>query len=246
MNVKALRGVPETDQPRRAVPDAVADQIQAKILDGSFRPGDRLPPERELAEQLRVNRSSVREALKKLEQLRLITIQQGSGIRVRSPDEASFDLVWAMLFPAGRPNLPRIRDFLELREALLPGVLRLAIERAGADEIREALKLIERAAQPDLAHEDFANTLRELHDSIARMSGNQILMMLSNSLRHFMAQRGFHSALLLLAEKRRPVLSLMRRLGVALEARDADAAERAHGELLRLSGREILAALQDT
>ena len=237
--------MPETDQPRRAVPDAVADRIQAKILDGSFRPGDRLPPERELAEQLRVNRGSLREALKKLEQLRLITIQQGSGIRVRSPDEASFDLVWSMLFQDGRPNLPRIRDFLELREALLPGVLRLAIERAGADEIKVALKLIERAAQPDLSREDFANTLRELHDSIARMSGNQILMMLSNSLRHFMAQRGFRSALLLLAEKRPPVLSLMRRLGVALEARDADAAERAHGELLRLSGREILAALQD-
>jgi GntR family transcriptional repressor for pyruvate dehydrogenase complex len=48
---------------RRLLPEEVAAQIQAKILDGSFAPGDRLPPERTLASQLHVNRSSVREAL---------------------------------------------------------------------------------------------------------------------------------------------------------------------------------------
>jgi DNA-binding FadR family transcriptional regulator len=61
---------------RRLLPSEVAAQIQAKIIDGSSAPGDCLPPERELASRLHVNRSSVREALKKLEELRLVDIQQ--------------------------------------------------------------------------------------------------------------------------------------------------------------------------
>ena len=56
-------------EPKRGRPDEVADRLQAEILRGKFRPGDRLPTERELAEQLCVNRSSVREGLKKLQQL---------------------------------------------------------------------------------------------------------------------------------------------------------------------------------
>jgi DNA-binding FadR family transcriptional regulator len=234
----------EAAEPRRSLPETVADRIQAKILDGTFRAGDRLPPERDLAEQLQVNRSSLREALKKLQQLRLITIQQGSGITVRRPDEASFDLVWSLLFPQGRPDLPRIRDFLELREALMPGILRLAVQRASPGEIQDAISAIDRAAGPELSDKEFADTLRELGDALARMSGNKVLMLLSNSLRHFMAQRGFQDALLGLARKRLPVISLMRRLGVALQARDVASAERTYSELLRLSTSEILSGLE--
>ena len=225
---------------RRVLSDAGADRIQAKILDGTFRPGERLPPERELAERLQVNRSSLREALKKLEQLRLIAIQQGSGIRVRSPEDASFDFVWAMLFPGGRPNLPRIRDLLELREALLPGTLRLAIERASAGEIAEAVRLLQRATDPELPDQEFASMLRRLEEGLARMSGNQILLLLSNSLGRFMSQAGFRPAALVLARNRQPLFSTMRRLAVALEARDAGSAERALTELWRRVARGIL------
>jgi DNA-binding FadR family transcriptional regulator len=238
-------GPSELAEQRRPLPDTLADRIQAKILSGTFRPGDRLPPERELAEQLQVNRSSLREGLKKLEQLRLIKIQQGSGITVRSPEDASFDLVWSMLFPEGRPNLPRIRDLLELREALMPGILRLAVERADPGEIENTIRSIERSADPELSDEEFAKILRELNDRLARMSGNQILMLLSNSMRHFMAQRGFHNALLVLARNRAPFVSLMRRLGVALGARDVESAGRAHSELQRLSTREVIRGLEE-
>ena len=105
---------------RRLLPSEVAAQIRAKILDGSFAPGDRLPPERELASQLHVNRSSIREALKKLEELRLVDIQQGSGTRVRATEQASFELVFTMVFPAGPENVHWIRELLELREVLRP------------------------------------------------------------------------------------------------------------------------------
>lgn len=69
---------PRDEAARRPLADEVAERIQAMILDGTLQPGDRLPAERELAEQLGVNRSSLREALKKLEQLRLIRDPGGS------------------------------------------------------------------------------------------------------------------------------------------------------------------------
>ncbi|MFQ5515620.1 MAG: FadR/GntR family transcriptional regulator [Myxococcota bacterium] len=234
------------DAVRKAVPDLIAERIQARILDGSFRPGDRLPPERELAGQLCVNRSSLREALKKLEQLRLITIQQGSGIRVRSPEEASFDVVWSMLFVGGQPNLTRIREFLELREALLPRILRLGLERAGQEEIDHALVVIERASDPALSDERFAAVLLELSDGLCRMAGNQILVMLANSLRHFMAQRGFRPALRVLVHHRSTIVSLLHRLAPALRSRDMDGAESTYSAFLRLSAREILGELERT
>ncbi len=226
---------------RSVLPDAVADQIQSKILDGTLRAGDRLPPERELALQLGVNRSSVREALKKLEQLRLVAIQQGSGIRVQSPDEASFDLVGAMLFPGGRPNLTRIGDLLELREILFGGSMRLALERASGGEIEEVVGQLHRAADPDLPDEDFVQALSGLQDALARISGNRILVLLSNSLGRFTSQAGFRSASTLVARDRGAVVSLARRLAVALEARDV---ERAQGFLVEILRRVTRATLK--
>ena len=226
---------------RSVLPDAVADQIQSKILDGTLRAGDRLPPERELALQLGVNRSSVREALKKLEQLRLVAIQQGSGIRVQSLDEASFDLVGATLFPSGRPNLTRIGDLLELREILFGGSMRLALERANGGEIEEMVGKLHRAADPELPDEDFVQALRGLQDALARISGNRILVLLSNSLGRFTSQAGFRSASTLVARDRREVVSLARRLAVAMEARDV---ERAQGVLMELLRRVTRATLK--
>ncbi len=226
---------------RSVLPDAVADQIQSKILDGTLRAGDRLPPERELALQLGVNRSSVREALKKLEQLRLVAIQQGSGIRVQSPDEASFDLVGATLFPSGRPNLTRIGDLLELREILFGGSMRLALERASGGEIEEVVGQLHRAADPDLPDEDFVQALSGLQDALARISGNRILVLLSNSLGRFTSQAGFRSASTLVARDRRAVVSLARRLAVAMEARDV---ERAQGFLMEILRRVTRATLK--
>jgi GntR family transcriptional repressor for pyruvate dehydrogenase complex len=179
---------------RRALPDEVAARIQAQILDGSFAPGDRLPPERELATQLRVNRSSVREALKKLEQLRLVDIQRGSGTRVKEAEQASFDVVFPMLLAGGQPNVKRIRDLLELREALLASVLRLALERAGDAELELGVSSARRAAGAELSDDEFLEALRELPVMFARMTHNQVLLILANSVARFLAagslQRG--------------------------------------------------------
>ena len=92
---------------RRPLVNDVAERIQRKILAGPLHAGDRLPGERALAVELGVNRGSVREALKKLEQLRLIEIQQGSGIRVRKLENTPPHLPIRGEFSAGDRDQPR-------------------------------------------------------------------------------------------------------------------------------------------
>ena len=63
------RVVPFRVPVRRRIHESVAEQLRDAILDGRFKPGDKLPPERELAEEFQVNRTSVREAIKVLDGL---------------------------------------------------------------------------------------------------------------------------------------------------------------------------------
>jgi DNA-binding FadR family transcriptional regulator len=74
-------------EPRRLYRQ-IADQIRALIADGEFTPGERLPPERDLAKQLGVSRPSLREALIALEMETLLDVRVGSGIYVTQPGEA--------------------------------------------------------------------------------------------------------------------------------------------------------------
>jgi len=229
--------IPADDAVRRALPDEVADRIRAKILKGTLEPGDRLPSERELAEELGVNRGSVREALKKLEQLRLVSIQQGSGIRVCKLEEASFDLVREIIREEGELNTSWLGDLLELREALLPGVLRLALERASAAECVETAKRLRRVAAPELSAEEFGWELREIQNELARMSRNQVVRMLSHSLGRFMSDARALSATL---RDRDRFLAPLQLLAVAVEARDIETADRALRDLLRRHSRAAL------
>ncbi len=219
--------------PRRPVPDEVASRIQAKILDGSFAAGERLPAERELASQLRVNRSSVREGLKKLEQLRLVDIQRGSGAHVQDSQHASFEIVREMLSDAGRPNLARIRDLLELREVIFPGLLRLALERASDAELESCVELMRRAAAQELSDGEFLDALGALPVVLARMTHNRVLVILSNSVMRFLAERGPRRELSDQSADRRKLRTLLQRLAVAVAARDAETAARSGRELLR-------------
>src|ERR1700676_383038 len=67
---------------RASVPDLVFAVLRDAILSGQYRPGERLPTQRTLAAELDVNMASVREALKRLEQLRLVDVRHGDATRV--------------------------------------------------------------------------------------------------------------------------------------------------------------------
>ena len=69
---------------KQRVAEEIVEQLRELILTGKYPPGAKLPPERELAKRLGVNRASLREALKKLEHLGLVRIRQGDGTRVQN------------------------------------------------------------------------------------------------------------------------------------------------------------------
>lgn len=74
---------------RQRVDERIATTIADAILDGVFPPGSTLPPERDLAERLGVNRTSLRQGLARLQQMGLIEVRHGSGSVVRDPEGLS-------------------------------------------------------------------------------------------------------------------------------------------------------------
>lgn len=215
--------------------DEVVARIRRKILDGSFAPGERLPAERELASRLRVNRSSIREALKKLEQLRLVEIQRGSGARVRDAEHASFEIVSSLISDGDEPDGTGLRELLELHEVVLAGTLQLALRRASDAELEACAADLRRAASPERSDAELLESLRELQVVFARLTHNRVLRILANSLARFLAEPGPLRAPGELLAERKKLRPLLQRLGVAISARDSETADRAGRELLRRS-----------
>ena len=109
------------------IADAVAAGLEKRILEGSLKPGDRLPSERDLALELGVSRSSLREAMQKLLSKGLLTTRHGGGTHVTDKLEAHFVDPWQDML-SGHPLLHR--DLLEFRQMLEGQAASLAADRA--------------------------------------------------------------------------------------------------------------------
>jgi GntR family transcriptional repressor for pyruvate dehydrogenase complex len=118
---------PPTRPPVARLADAVASALENRILEGSLKPGDRLPSERELAVELGVSRPSLREAIQKLAAKGLLTTRHGGGTVVTDRLEAHFAEPWQQMLE-GHPMLQR--DLLEFRQMLESQAAALAAERA--------------------------------------------------------------------------------------------------------------------
>ena len=95
---------------------AIQDQIKQFITDRKLGPGDLLPPEGQLADDLGVSRGSVREAIKSLESLGIVEVRQGDGVRVRPFNfDSIFDfLSYGLVFqPEKATEILQIREWLE-------------------------------------------------------------------------------------------------------------------------------------
>jgi DNA-binding FadR family transcriptional regulator len=215
------------------VAEEVAEQLRSLILGGQYPPGSKLPPERELSRRLQVNRASLREALKKLEHLGLVRIRQGDGTRVQNfMETGGIELVQHLLpLAGGKPEL--IRDLLEFRRILGREIARLAAARSRADTVGLARLrgLADRADQtlaaPELFDIDFA-----FYVAIAQMSGNQVMLLLVNTVRD--GVRGFLPLLANLAAPHDAVRGHHRELIAAIERGDPIAAGRIADDYLRL------------
>lgn len=155
----------------------VVDQIQAAILDGRIKPGDKLPAERELGEIFETSRGTLREALRVLEQKGLIEIRLGvgGGAIAKDPGGEQITESLAMLIRSRKISLRHLAEFREGVESIVAG---LAAKRATADDIEHLRDLLSRAETCWKAGvERFAEFMRvdeKIHMALAGISGNPI------------------------------------------------------------------------
>lgn len=125
------------------VSDQVHDRLRADIVSGRLAPGDAVPSERVLSEQLGVNRHAVREALKRLEQSGLVAISQGGATRVQDwRRSGSLDLLFDLAAPAGgEPDGEIVRAVLEMRASIGVDAARRAAQRAKPEQ-RERIEAL--------------------------------------------------------------------------------------------------------
>lgn len=203
----------------------VSDQVFRTLVDGilseRYAPGERLPTQRALAADLGVNVASVREAVKRLEQLRLVDVRHGDAMRVR--DWRAFggvDVLAHVLFAAGGLDGPTLAALMEARRALLVAVARLAAEHRSDERAARLTELAERIACCGDGRErqalDYA-FMAELIDA----AGNIVFTLVMNSIRELYFER---------AELFEPMVAdrssdaLYARAATAVSARDAGAA----------------------
>lgn len=120
---------------------AVQDEVKAYIIENSLMPGDALPPETELAEQLGVSRNSVREAVKSLETLGIVEARTGAGLFVRnfSFDPLLENLAYGLMF-----DLKDLADILEVRFHIEHGMIDKAVATVTEEQLQQLYVILER------------------------------------------------------------------------------------------------------
>ena len=159
--------------------DAIA-QIKSMIIRGELKPGDRLPPEKELADRLGLSRSSLREAVKALDVLHLVDVRRGDGTYVTSL-EPKF-LLDAISFISEIQEDSSVFDIFEVRRILESQATGLAARRATPEDVaalrRESAEV---AVHSDDAEQLLAHDMR-FHQMISEIAGNQYLASLTSGL----------------------------------------------------------------
>lgn len=160
---------------RGRVSEEITAYLKRLIATGQLKVGDRLPAERDLADQLEVSRNSVREALHTLELTGLIESLQGGGTFVR---EAGIDSIREPLSSVLITQDGVIREILEARRMMEPPMARRAAEHATKDHLARmglALDLQERAVT---GGESGSEQDTEFHHALAEATGNTVIVKL--------------------------------------------------------------------
>jgi DNA-binding FadR family transcriptional regulator len=161
--------------PKHRHSDRIAAGLRGDILRGRYQPGERLPAERELASRMAVNRGSVREALKQLEQLGLVEIRRGDGALVRPLHEASIEVIHDLLRADDGLERRVLEEILDVHEMLLAGAAALAVERLPDAALTRARALVAELAAPEHSALDFHLRVEALVEIAAEASGHLVL-----------------------------------------------------------------------
>jgi DNA-binding FadR family transcriptional regulator len=210
--------------------EQVLAAIEEQILHEHLHVGSRLPSERDLAHALGVSRTSVREALRVLEWMGVLSARVGSGTESGSIITAQSNGALTRLF---RIHLAlsnfSLDDLVNTRSMMEAVAAEAAAAHAGPQDIQRLSAILERMSDPDLEPDDFNELDTDFHVAIANASGNKILAELMQSLRDFMKYEMVRAFVQLGPEWRSSMTRLIvehRRILAAIANHDGGAAAR--------------------
>jgi DNA-binding FadR family transcriptional regulator len=207
--------------------------LRDQILSGRYAAGEKLPSQRTLAREYGLNATTVREAIKRLEQLRLVDVRHGDAMRVSDWRTASgLDVVAHVLFDTTGVNRETLRSVMEARRWLLSVAAGLAAERRSDEQAEELRALARVAAREQTA--DFT-----FFAGVVEAAGNIVFSLILNSVRPIYFE---HAALfdgLVTPDQE----AMYERAAEAIAARDPDAAREAVADLAERQERALAEAL---
>jgi GntR family transcriptional repressor for pyruvate dehydrogenase complex len=210
---------------RRKLFEQVAAHLEREILDGKMKPGDRLPPERDLQIRFGVGRPAIREALITLQRSGLVELGNGAPARVARPTANG---VVAGMIPAvqqllsgaeGQHQLQGVRLFVEV------GLVRHAASNASEEELRKLKRALDANRQTVGNVQGFIQTDVAFHFVFAEIIGNPAFVALHNAMSTWLLEQ--RQIALTEPEEDRRGYEAHARIYDAVAARDPDAAEAA-------------------
>lgn len=203
--------------------EEVIDQIRFQIVNGDIRPGDRLPPERTLAELIGVHRNSVREALKIMEYMGIVESKPGAGTIL---SDTGKDMLKERVSSITRFS-PRsfLVELIELREALEPHMAALAAERATPEDLESMQTAIDDLKDEVSEGQKLSLADERLHLAIARATHNSTFLRLTEPVMAMLSE--FRERSQLVSGRRREVFGEHERIFIAIRDRNPRAAKAA-------------------
>jgi GntR family transcriptional repressor for pyruvate dehydrogenase complex len=165
--------------------EEIVKQVKLLIAEGKLKSGDRLPPERELAEKFMVSRTSVREALRALESRGLVEIRAGEGAFIR---HISLETLIEPLALVILPHREGVGELFEARRLLEPAIAALAARRATPDEIGEMERILESQGKEVMQGRTGLAQDAAFHAALAQSAHNRAISRIVNALMDLLTQ----------------------------------------------------------
>src|SRR5579862_6093626 len=160
--------------------EQIVQQIEESVLNGSLKPGDQLPAERELAQRLGVSRTAVREAVKALREKGLVEAYSGRGTFITDGTSHAARQSFDLMIKVGQQE--NSAHLAELRLILEPGIAALAaarIEEEHLSAMREAVAVMDRSQKDPQA---YIEADLDFHLALAEAAGNPLILSLIDSI----------------------------------------------------------------
>jgi len=165
-------------QPR--ISEEVFNQLKDAILSNDFKAGDKLPPERELAEQFQVSRVAIREAIRALENTGFISIRQGAAGGAFVTD-LTFEQLASACLDLFLANKISVHELHQVRILIEPEVARLATLNTDPESKQRLVKAFEAEHPPGASLSEDIASATKVHFVLAEMCGNRFLEAIVNS-----------------------------------------------------------------